>query len=144
MSLAFGICVCQPFISTKPCWTSLMAHPVSPSKSFVEFCYHVVDADPLAAIDAACEEIALARRIHRAETGQRDFRSGSKGRRYCDQLQHLVFLLVNRSEEHTSELQSLMRISYAVFCLKKNTPPHSYTPSRPHHPRDPNHNHTTT
>src|SRR3546814_12513311 len=28
-------------------------------------------------------------------------------------------LLVPRSEEHTSELQSLMRISYAVFCLKK-------------------------
>src|SRR3546814_1941482 len=27
----------------------------------------------------------------------------------------------NRSEEHTSELQSLMRISYAVFCLKKKT-----------------------
>src|SRR3546814_3493329 len=26
-----------------------------------------------------------------------------------------------RSEEHTSELQSLMRISYAVFCLKKNS-----------------------
>src|SRR3546814_4865139 len=31
-----------------------------------------------------------------------------------------------RSEEHTSELQSLMRISYAVFCLKKkNTPNNS-------------------
>src|SRR3546814_2575811 len=29
--------------------------------------------------------------------------------------------LTFRSEEHTSELQSLMRISYAVFCLKKNT-----------------------
>src|SRR3546814_2132923 len=28
-------------------------------------------------------------------------------------------LVVDRSEEHTSELQSLMRISYAVFCLKK-------------------------
>src|SRR3546814_15305694 len=28
---------------------------------------------------------------------------------------------VMRSEEHTSELQSLMRISYAVFCLKKKT-----------------------
>src|SRR3546814_8936291 len=28
-------------------------------------------------------------------------------------------LAVHRSEEHTSELQSLMRISYAVFCLKK-------------------------
>src|SRR3546814_977565 len=29
-----------------------------------------------------------------------------------------------RSEEHTSELQSLMRISYAVFCLKKKTNTH--------------------
>src|SRR3546814_1308297 len=29
--------------------------------------------------------------------------------------------LARRSEEHTSELQSLMRISYAVFCLKKKT-----------------------
>src|SRR3546814_5258151 len=29
------------------------------------------------------------------------------------------FFLLTRSEEHTSELQSLMRISYAVFCLKK-------------------------
>src|SRR3546814_4048966 len=28
---------------------------------------------------------------------------------------------IQRSEEHTSELQSLMRISYAVFCLKKKT-----------------------
>src|SRR3546814_10702858 len=34
-----------------------------------------------------------------------------------------------RSEEHTSELQSLMRISYAVFCLKKKKPhtPHNRT-----------------
>src|SRR3546814_1845462 len=30
-----------------------------------------------------------------------------------------VTKLINRSEEHTSELQSLMRISYAVFCLTK-------------------------
>src|SRR3546814_5870996 len=29
-------------------------------------------------------------------------------------------MIEDRSEEHTSELQSLMRISYAVFCLKKN------------------------
>src|SRR3546814_2012981 len=34
-----------------------------------------------------------------------------------------------RSEEHTSELQSLMRISYAVFCLKKKKPTHTYTPT---------------
>src|SRR3546814_2269809 len=31
------------------------------------------------------------------------------------------YRLATRSEEHTSVLQSLMRISYAVFCLKKNT-----------------------
>src|SRR3546814_7860300 len=32
---------------------------------------------------------------------------------------HAVITIGDRSEEHTSELQSLMRISYAVFCLKK-------------------------
>src|SRR3546814_5885273 len=34
---------------------------------------------------------------------------------------HSFECIGNRSEEHTSELQSLMRISYAVFCLKKKT-----------------------
>src|SRR3546814_5824624 len=33
----------------------------------------------------------------------------------------LLHAKFDRSEEHTSELQSLMRISYAVFCLKKKT-----------------------
>src|SRR3546814_3826789 len=32
---------------------------------------------------------------------------------------HINAIMPTRSEEHTSELQSLMRISYAVFCLKK-------------------------
>src|SRR3546814_9149638 len=36
-------------------------------------------------------------------------------------------LFVGRSEEHTSELQSLMRISYAVFCLKKKNKLHNTT-----------------
>src|SRR3546814_9428121 len=34
-------------------------------------------------------------------------------------------MALERSEEHTSELQSLMRISYAVFCLKKKTKQHT-------------------
>src|SRR3546814_1825151 len=38
-----------------------------------------------------------------------------------------------RSEEHTSELQSLMRISYAVFCLKKKNITHT-TKNRLHRP----------
>src|SRR3546814_7320341 len=36
-------------------------------------------------------------------------------------VEELSQVLRRRSEEHTSELQSLMRISYAVFCLKKKT-----------------------
>src|SRR3546814_6811000 len=36
-------------------------------------------------------------------------------------LQTDLFWTITRSEEHTSELQSLMRISYAVFCLQKKT-----------------------
>src|SRR3546814_4916865 len=58
--------------------------------------------------------------------------------------------LGQRSEEHTSELQSLMRISYAVFCLKKKTESkcstklstrHTTLHHRPPHPPTP---HPTT
>src|SRR3546814_2430064 len=45
------------------------------------------------------------------ERGRRHFRRKPRVRRSPGTLE--------RSEEHTSELQSLMRISYAVFCLKK-------------------------
>src|SRR3546814_4452003 len=38
---------------------------------------------------------------------------------YCAQTARTFISPAPRSEEHTSELQSLMRISYAVFCLKK-------------------------
>src|SRR3546814_4356437 len=42
--------------------------------------------------------------------------------------------MFDRSEEHTSELQSLMRISYAVFCLnKKIIPPTNITKPTPQH-----------
>src|SRR3546814_4136622 len=37
--------------------------------------------------------------------------------------QNVAALHSHRSEEHTSELQSIMRISYDVFCLKKKTTP---------------------
>src|SRR3546814_10877997 len=45
-----------------------------------------------------------------------------------------------RSEEHTSELQSLMRISYAVFCLKKKNHKKANKPLTPHL-LSPPHNH---
>src|SRR3546814_8577523 len=40
---------------------------------------------------------------------------------FPDQRGRVAKIAQQRSEEHTSELQSLMRISYAVFCLKKKT-----------------------
>src|SRR3546814_2178885 len=45
----------------------------------------------------------------------RALRTGGEGKRHPE-----------RSEEHTSELQSLMRISYAVFCVKKKTNRHKH------------------
>src|SRR3546814_5370576 len=48
----------------------------------------------------------LAQAVHRDQAAAREHRARPADR-------------VLRSEEHTSELQSLMRISYAVFCLKK-------------------------
>src|SRR3546814_4987465 len=42
-----------------------------------------------------------------------------QGTRRPDRLRHRLQRVRTRSEEHTSELQSLMRISYAVSCLKK-------------------------
>src|SRR3546814_8315305 len=45
--------------------------------------------------------------------------AAAKLRAFRDESDALVDLSFDRSEEHTSELQSLMRTSYAVFCLKK-------------------------
>src|SRR3546814_5487824 len=65
----------------------------------------------------AAARVQAGAAVRHADRG--DFRRWSQGR---------------RSEEHTSELQSLMRISYAVFCLKKkknvdhNRTPHQSTP----------------
>src|SRR3546814_2684533 len=46
----------------------------------------------------------------------------------ADEIAAAGSLVMGRSEEHTSELQSLMRISYAVFCLKKKPQRHTNTP----------------
>src|SRR3546814_994993 len=66
---------------------------------------------------------------HALEVDGGDLRADRAGNDVADLLQHFEEVAAafgderrisgDRSEEHTSELQSLMRISYAVFCLKK-------------------------
>src|SRR3546814_10582926 len=60
---------------------------------------------------AKAEDAALAPQQHQSHRRQRQ---GQEAREKVE-----VIGTQQRSEEHTSELQSLMRISYAVFCLKK-------------------------
>src|SRR3546814_8244470 len=80
-------------------------------------CHNVSAGIVRAAVDAGNEEVPAIKACTKAGTGCGscvpilqeliDERLTASGR------------AVVRSEEHTSELQSLMRISYAVFCLKK-------------------------
>src|SRR3546814_5535895 len=57
----------------------------------------------------------LCRQVRRTRTNRYVDKFSARRAPHCQHAAHPV----NRSEEHTSELQSLMRISYAVFCLKK-------------------------
>src|SRR3546814_9832102 len=64
------------------------------------------------------------RKALRATEGNRSYFEGQRGQLEAENLERrkeaeAVGGKLDRSEEHTSELQSLMRISYAVFCLKK-------------------------
>src|SRR3546814_5051649 len=77
--------------------------------------------DPIVQNVATREIAAEQPYIHRlTRLGQAASRRG-KGLAFCDEVAQLIWGGARdwRSEEHTSELQSLMRISYAVFCLKK-------------------------
>src|SRR3546814_4384747 len=80
-----------------------------------------LDAGFLAAAARACVRTELA------EDADDETESGVPGATIVDMpalpelrdAMSLAWRILLRSEEHTSELQSLMRISYAVFCLKK-------------------------
>src|SRR3546814_4447407 len=71
--------------------------------------------------------IALQRQHHAAEQ-RRERHDRQRVIADVDQLAQDQPWVPGRSEEHTSELQSLMRISYAVFCLKKKNRMLSYLP----------------
>src|SRR3546814_4190732 len=82
------------------------------------------------------EDMAQTGRLIRDHDGTWDGISGESIARMRAQNKFRTGLDIARSEEHTSELQSLMRISYAVFCLKnKKKRTHNYKPT--------NHKHST-
>src|SRR3546814_8654783 len=65
-------------------------------------------------LDHALHREGRHRRVHGVAAGAQHVQR-RQGRQAVGSRRHAV----ERSEEHTSELQSLMRLSYAVFCLKK-------------------------
>src|SRR3546814_5024773 len=82
---------------------------------------HVQRADDACALQRLrrAEFLAQGHQAGHFGFGDVDLAAAVIGQR--DVADHIVFALDNggRSEEHTSDLQSLMRTSYAVFCLKK-------------------------
>src|SRR3546814_8956173 len=91
-----------------------------------EACRKVADEIGEAAIaiehDVANEEgwgVVVATTLEKF--GKIDILVNNAGLTKADTFDNTDAVFLRRSEEHTSELQSLMRISYAVFCLKKKT-----------------------
>src|SRR3546814_4238055 len=83
-------------------------------------------------IAARCEANIATPRVRRRIDGAE--RAAATDRRIADATQEsIVRNTVARSEEHTSELQSLMRISYAVFCLNKQNRQKQHKKTIRHH-----------
>src|SRR3546814_7011868 len=84
--------------------------------------YQLAEADRLASESGLAAELSLRWVVFGGEALELRRLSDWYGRRgdSAPTLVNMYGITETRSEEHTSELQSLMRISYAVFCLKTN------------------------
>src|SRR3546814_9890909 len=84
---------------------------------------------------AVVEQIPARRAVHRFQHTfvSVTFSFGRESRNRKEDAHQLAPLAQFRSEEHTSELQSLMRISYAVSCLKKKTHSNNLKHTRIYH-----------
>lgn len=72
-----------------------MAELISPEFDLDAFCSCMLENDLSAVMDAISEEITEARFHHRTTTKERNFRKGSRGRAYCEDLQRLLCMLIN-------------------------------------------------
>src|SRR3546814_8706324 len=86
---------------SRDCWCALEINNAENVEKLIEFSFLIVTPSPVRRCDIAINTFASVRGIPPGNLGNAALRRGV------------------RSEEHTSELQSLMRISYAVFCLNK-------------------------
>jgi len=71
---------------------------ICPEFNFELFCYRVLAKEPknpIEVIDMANQEAWYARRQHRTTTKEDNFRRGSQGRAYCEDLQRMVSVLMN-------------------------------------------------
>jgi hypothetical protein len=92
---------------------------VSPEYDFELFCHQMHGKDPVEVMDAAGTEIGYARRIHRQTTNDSDFRKGSRGRAYCDNLQRLIVLLLNGELPSDSTAEFVVAVKPLVQHLLK-------------------------
>mgnify|MGYP005842903877 CR=1 FL=1 len=67
-----------------------MVSLVSPDYNFDTFCVRMIGKNPLEVIEAASAEATYARVLHSEATKDSNFRKGSKGRLYCDNLERLI------------------------------------------------------
>src|SRR3546814_8650589 len=105
--------------SSDVCSSDLTAPLSHPRHMHRLFSSHSAAAGNSRALQALYEQLEQIRDPLRASTAGLE----QPQLRRCKEIMDTMTLsdIGKRSEEHTSELQSLMRISYAVFCLKKKT-----------------------
>jgi len=90
---------------------------ISPEMDFRLFCGTLLDNDPLGVIDATSAEIACTRGNHRLLTRQNDFRKGSRGRKYCDNLKALLSIFMRGQMPENPNADFVPGVSPLMRCL---------------------------
>lgn len=90
---------------------------ISPGYDLKKFCSHMQGKDLLEIMDAIYAEINNATRLHRKATNQSCFRKGSKGRKYCENLQKIISMLMNGKIPSGSSSEFLIAVKPMILQL---------------------------